>query len=106
MRRDYMASPKFKVYYQKMIDDNRELFDQFAKINEQFALDQNKVEVEFHQVGQQVVDIVRDFDRRLCAAMGKGLYSVYSEKLSQKFWDLVRKDFSQIDMVGVKIKKK
>jgi hypothetical protein len=37
--------------------------------------------------------------------MGRGIYSVYSDKLSQKFWDLVREDFPKIDMVGVKIKK-
>jgi hypothetical protein len=100
-----MATPKYKVYYQKMIDDNRALFDQFSVLNKAFAKDQASGAAEFHQVGQQILDIIRDFDRRLCAAMGKGVYSVYSEKLSQKFWDLVRQDFSQIDMVGVKIKK-
>lgn len=99
-----MASPKFKVYYQKMIDEHRDLFDRFAPLNEAFAKDPSLAD-EFHRLGQEVLDVVRDYDRRLCAAMGRGVYSVYSEKLSQKFWDLVREDFSQIDMVGVKIKK-
>lgn len=101
-----MASPKFKVYYQKMIDEHRDLFDRFAPLNEAFAKNPEPVSAaEFHRLGQEVLDVVRDYDRRLCAAMGRGVYSVYSEKLSQKFWDLVRQDFSQIDMVGVKIKK-
>jgi len=100
-----MASPKFQVYYQKMIDENRQLFDRFAKLNEHYAKNPDSDTVEFHQFGQQILDVIRDYDRRLCAAMGRGVYSVYSEKLSQKFWDLVRQDFSQIDMVGVKIKK-
>lgn len=101
-----MASPKFKVYYQKMIDENRVLFDKFAKVIEGLKPEQLSTATEFHQVGQEVLDVVRDFDRRLCAAMGRGLYSVYSEKLSQKFWDLVRQDFPQIDLVGVKIKQR
>ena len=61
---------------------------------------------EFHQLGRDILDVVRDYDRRLCAAMGKGIYSTYSQKLSEKFWSLVRQDFSQIDMVGVKVKQR
>jgi len=99
-----MPTAKYKVYYQKMIDDHRQLFDQFAVLNEQFTQDQAAVADEFHHLGQQVLEVVRDFDRRLCAAMGKGIYSTYSQKLSEQFWSLVRQDFSQIDMVGVKIK--
>ena len=93
-----MAQAKFRQYYQQMMEQNKELFAKFKKIPAS--------EPEFHQVGQEVVDLVRDFDRRLCAAMGKGVYSTYSQKLSEKFWDLVRSDFPAIDLVGVKIKKR
>jgi hypothetical protein len=100
-----MPQAKYQIYYQKMIDDNRAIFDQFAKIHQQYEQDEEKAASAFHQLGREVLDIIRDYDRRLCAAMGRGIYSVYSDKLSQKFWDLVRADFSKIDMVGVKIKK-
>jgi hypothetical protein len=99
-----MPQAKYQIYYQKMIDDNRPVFDQFAKIHQQFEQDEEKGGEAFHQLGKEVLDIIRDYDRRLCAAMGRGIYSVYSDKLSQKFWDLVREDFPKIDMVGVKIK--
>ena len=99
-----MAQTKYREYYQKMIDENRQLFDEFAKVNDLFKADPQKNADQFHQVGQKVLDKIRDFDRRLCSAMGRGVYSTYSQQLSEKFWDLARKDFDQIDMVGVKIK--
>lgn len=99
-----MAKTKYNEYYQKMVAENRQLFDEFLKINDLFRENPEKNATEFHQIGQKVVDKIRDFDRRLCSAMGRGVYSTYSQKLSEKFWDLARKDFDQIDMVGVKVK--
>ena len=100
-----MSPAKYQIYYQKMIDEHRSLFDRFAKIHQLFEKDQNQHATAFHEVGREVLDVIRDYDRRLCAAMGRGVYSIYSDKLSQKFWDLVRADFSKIDLVGVKIKR-
>ena len=48
------------------------------------------------------MDSIRDYDRKLCAQMGKGQYSKFSEQLSEKFWAEVRKIFPKIDFVGVK----
>jgi hypothetical protein len=99
-----MAQTKYREYYEKMIAENRQLFDDFLKVHDAFKQDQKRHAIVFHQLGQRVVDKIRDFDRRLCSAMGRGVYSTYSQKLSEKFWDLARQDFDQIDMVGVKIK--
>ncbi len=87
-----------------MVAENRQLFDEFLQINDLFKKDPITHAEQFHRIGQQVVDKIRDFDRRLCSAMGRGTFSTYSQKLSEKFWDLARQDFDQIDMVGVKIK--
>ena len=100
-----MSQAKYQLYYQKMIDENRSLFDNFARIHQLFEKDQDLNADNFHQLGKAVLEVVREYDRRLCAAMGRGVYSIYSDKLSQKFWDLAREDFPKIDMVGVKIKK-
>lgn len=94
---------KYKQYYQQMIDQNRQAFDDFMKLHDQYVASQISQD-EYNQKGMKVLDIVRDWDRRLCAAQGKGMYSQYTTKLSEKFWDLVRQDFSHIDKVGVKIK--
>ncbi len=100
-----MAQTKYREYYQRMVAENRQLFDEFLKVNDAFRSDPSANADEFHSLGQKVVDRVRDFDRRLCSAMGRGVFSTYSQKLSEKFWDLVRQDFDQIDMVGVRVKK-
>ncbi len=88
-----------------MITQHQALFDEFLTIHDRFKSEPAAAEADFHRVGQQVVDIVRDFDRRLCSAMGRGVYSAYSQKLSEKFWSLVRQDFDQIDLVGVRVKR-
>ena len=101
-----MSQTKYREYYEKMVAENRQLFDDFLKIHDLFKQDSTLNTEQFHQVGQKVVDKIRDFDRRLCSAMGRGVFSTYSQKLSEKFWDLARQDFDQIDMVGVKVKSK
>lgn len=101
-----MSQTKYREYYEKMVAENRQLFDDFLKINDSFRESSGANADEFHQVGQRVVDKIRDFDRRLCSSMGRGVFSTYSQKLSEKFWDLARQDFDQIDMVGVKVKKR
>lgn len=100
-----MAKTKSSEYYQMMITQHQALFDEFLTIHDRFKSEPAAAEADFHRVGQQVVDIVRDFDRRLCSAMGRGVYSAYSQKLSEKFWSLVRQDFDQIDLVGVRVKR-
>lgn len=101
-----MAKSKYQDYYKIMLSNHQELFEQFKVLNDNYANDPEKYEAEFQKVGQQVVDVIREFDRRLCSAMGRGTFSQYSQKLSEKFWSLVRSNFSQIDMVGVKVKKR
>ena len=98
-----MASAKYKEYFQKMMTENQELFAKFAAIHEQYKLNPQVNQQKFNDVGHEIVELMRDWERRLCTVMGKGQYSQYAEKLSEKFWNLARKEYDQIDMVGVKI---
>ena len=100
-----MAKAKYQQYYEKMIEQNLDLFAQFREIHDQYRQNRQQHQVEFNQVGQKIVDIVHDFERKLCSAMGRTQYAKYSETVSEKFWEVVRKEFDQIDMVGVKIEK-
>lgn len=97
-----MSISKYQQYYQKMIDQNHKLFDQFARIHALYQIEPDKHQQDFHKIGMEVLDLVRDWERRLCAAMGKGQFASYSHRLAEKFWSLVRQDFSLIDQVGVK----
>lgn len=96
-----MAQTKYRQYYQDMVTHNQKLFTDFKVVHDQYVakeIDQQK----YNATGMRIVDIIRDWDRRLCSAMGRGAFSKYSEQLSEKFWSEVRKEYSHIDKVGLK----
>lgn len=93
---------KHEKYYMEMIEQNRELFNQFMDIHDKYTNDQSSWQVKFNAVGERVVEIIRDWERKLCRHSERGQYGVFSGNLADKFWTLVRKDFPKIDFVGVK----
>lgn len=99
-----MATQKYNQYYDLLWENNKEALDEFKVIHDAFAAGDTSLEEQFHSVGIKVVDKIRDWDRRLCAGMSRGQFSQYSVKLSEKYWDRVRKDFPLIDEVGVRKK--
>lgn len=100
-----MSVPKYKQFYQLMIENHGRVFKKFKPIHDAFVADPEKNADEFHTQGRQVLDIVRDWERRLCHGMEKGQYASYSAGLAEKFWDQVRVEFPKIDEVGVKVRK-
>jgi len=98
-----MAEAKYKKFYKLMREKEEALFLEFEKIHYAYKENSNVNQKEFNRVGERVVEVIRDWDRKLCSSMGKTMYGQYSQQVSEKFWDLVRQDFDQIDMVGVKI---
>lgn len=99
-----MSATKYKKFYELMTEQNTELFDKFQDIHDKFASGDKSVEAKFHELGLEVVDIMRFWERKLCSGMERGKNSVYSDKLADKFWGEIRKRFSHIDVVGVKSK--
>ena len=99
-----MSPAKYKQYFTQMQEQNQEVFADFFRVHQLYEIDSNKHEAEFHTTGQKLVDLMRDWDRRLCSAMGRGAFSQYSQKLSEKFWDEARKVYPLIDRVGVRVK--
>lgn len=97
-----MAEPKFKQYYRLMMEKNAALFAAFQPIHDGYAENQTEFEQEFHTKGLQILDVIRDWERRLCYGTEKGQYASYSAKLSEKFWEEVKKELPLIEQVGVK----
>ncbi len=92
---------KYQEYYQEMIDANRGLFDHFMDLHDRYQKDPNRYQTEFNEEGQKVMDVIRDWEGKLCGKSERSNYGTYSPKLAQKFWELVRADFPKIDFVGV-----
>jgi len=94
---------KYQEFYQKMIDDHHAKFSNFFKIHDNYVANPVLAQDEFNSEGRQIVEIIRDYERKLCGHSEKGQYSKFSSNLADKFWSEVRKDFPKIDFVGVKV---
>lgn len=100
-----MSNQKYKLFYQLMMDQNKQAFVDFKKIHDGFQKNAAEWEEKFHTEGRDILDIIRDWERRLCSGMERGQYAGYSSKLSEKFWEEVKKYLPLIDEVGVRVKK-
>lgn len=100
-----MPVQKYKQYYKLMQSNNEKLLQQFKKIHDGFASDPSSWEDQFHAVGRDVLDVMRDWERRLCSGTERGNYALYSVKLAEKYWNEIKHDFPLIEQVGLKTKK-
>ncbi len=85
-----------------MSDQNAELFARFEPIHQGYKTDRKAWSKQFHEVGKEVVEVIREWEHRLCNGMERGHNAVYSAKLAEKFWGEVKLRFSHIELVGVK----
>ncbi len=92
---------EYKKMVEIMIEEHKELFENFLDIHNEYAMNPPAWQKLFNQYGSEVVEIVRDYERKLCAHMSKGKFGKFSANLSEKYWDEVRKVFPKIDFVGV-----
>jgi hypothetical protein len=93
---------KYKQYFLDMATENQELFNQFKPIHDGYQTDRKQWSQRFHTEGQKVVDVIREWERRLCSGMERGHNAVFSAKLAEKFWAEVKKEFPLIERVGVR----
>lgn len=97
--------PKYKDYVNKMLSDHRKEFANFKKIHKLYEGDELKWQQKFNLEGEQVLEIVREYENRLCGNTERGKYNKFSSKLSEKFQKEVRKLFPMIDHVGIVVEK-
>lgn len=93
---------KYRQLFLEMVENNRDLFLDFKEIHDKYMEDENAYRVEFNEKGAKVVEIVRDYERRLTSQQDRGQYSKFSSGLADKFWDQVRGFLPKIDFVGTK----
>lgn len=92
---------KYRQYVQAMLEENRELFDEFRPIHEAYVINPDANQAKFNDAGRQVMDVIQEYERKLCAKMGAGQYSKFSANLSEKFMEEVKTVFPKIMFVGV-----
>lgn len=94
---------KYQEFYQKMIDENSEIFNKFMDLHDSYQKNPDANQNEYNTIGEKIVKIIRDWERRLCRESERGQYGKFSAGLADKFWSLVRADFPKIDFVGVTV---
>lgn len=92
---------QYQEVYQQMIDENKELFNSFFRIHQEYALNPTVNQKQFNEIGKKIQEVIHDYERRLCGKTESGQYSKFSANLSEKFWQLIRADFPKIDFIGV-----
>lgn len=96
---------KYKEYLNKMLRENTLIFDDFKRLHDNYSLNPEKLQREFNDEGGKILEIIRDYENRLCSNTERGMYNKFSANLAQKFQDEVRKQFPMIDHVGLKVEK-
>lgn len=96
---------KYKEYFNRMLKENKDAFDAFAKIHFDYSANEGAMQEKFNEEGAKIVEIIRDYENRLCSNTERGMYNKYSAGLSEKFQALVKAHFPLIDHVGLIIER-
>ena len=96
---------KYREYFERMVTNEKEVFDAFIKLHMKYSLDQDGLQEEFNKRGEKVLTIIREWEQKLCSQSEKAGFGNYTTNLSEKFMQEVRKSFPLIDHIGVIVKK-
>ena len=94
---------KYRQFVQTMMEENKELFDEFKPIHDAYVLNPQANQGKYNAIGSDVMDVIREYERRLCAKMGAGMYSKFSTNLSEKFMEEIKTIFPKINFIGVEM---
>jgi len=97
---------KYKEYFEKMLKNEKELFDKFRIIHDTYALNPDSNQGEFNREGEKILTVIQDWENKLCMQSEKAGYAPFTTKLSEKFQSEVRKHFPEIDNIGIIIESK
>lgn len=98
-----MAIALYIKMYNQMIEENKDIFEEFRELDKAFEEKKDDVEYrkKFNLIGEKVLEIIRRYEGVLCSRTESSSKSIYSSGLSEKFWQLLRKNFPNIDEVGI-----
>jgi hypothetical protein len=94
---------RYKTAVEEMLAAHKAEFEEFKKIHDMYATDQQKYQEEFDRLGRPIKRILWDTENRLCGKMEGAGRGKYSGGLAEKFNLEVKKLFPYIEMVGVRV---
>jgi len=87
----------------RMLEANPDLFKEFKLVHDNYSIEQERIQDKFNEIGAKVMEIVNEWENKLCRQSEKGGYSQFSPKLAEKFRDELRKLFPYIDHIGIQV---
>ena len=84
-----------------MLEENKDVFDKFAKLHVDYGMDEEKYQEEFNKEGAKVLAIIHEWEDRLCRQSEKAGFGNYTTNLAEKFQAEVKSHFSLIDHIGI-----
>lgn len=88
-----------------MVSANQKAFDDFRILHADYAVEEEKYQERFNKEGQKILDIVHEWENRLCKTSEGAGFGTFTTKLAEKFQEEVRRVFPLIDHVGIISKK-
>ena len=96
---------KYKEYFDRMVSENKESFDKFAKLHMDYGMDEEKFQEEFNAEGEKILKIIHEWEDKLCKQSEKAGFGSYTGGLSEKFQTEVKSHFPLVDHIGIIINK-
>lgn len=96
---------KYKEYYDRMVSENKEVFDGFARLHADYGMEPDKYQEKFNSEGENILKLIHEWENKLCSHSEKSGFGSYTGGLAEKFQTEVRAHFPMIDHVGIIVKK-
>jgi len=96
---------KYKEYFQRMLGENKEAFDEFTKLHFEYSTNPDRYQDKFNKEGEKILIITHEWEGKLCNQSEKAGFGNYTGNLAEKFQAEVKSHFPLIDHIGVVVKK-
>jgi len=88
-----------------MISENKEVFEKFTQKHFEYSINQEKYQEEFNKEGEKILEIIHEWEDKLCRKSEKAGFGNYTTNLAEKFQAEVRSHFPLIDHIGLIVNK-
>jgi len=96
---------KYKEYFDKMVSENKDAFDNFTKAHFEYSIDPDLHQDMYNMEGEKIIKIIHEYEDRLCKHSEGAGFGKYTSNLAEKFQDEVRSHFPLIDHIGIVVNK-
>lgn len=96
---------KYKEYFDKMVSENKEIFNKFTRAHFEYSIDQAKNQEDFNIIGEEILKIIHEWEDRLCKHSEGAGFGKFTSNLAEKFQAEIKSHFPLIDHIGIVVSK-